>query len=364
MTRVVITGGGTGGHLMPALALAEALKEVRGDLEPVLVGAARGIEARILPERQYRYHLVPAEPLHRRQWWRNLKWPLTWRRLRRACDLILDREQPAFILGTGGYAAVGLLLRARRRGIPLALQEQNAYPGITTRWFARHARQVHLGFPEAREYLRVGPHCEVWTYGNPITPPPEPRPSLADARASLGIAVDRPVVFVMGGSQGALGINRAVARAIDRGGLDGITLLWSVGAGLWDRYRHYHAPPDRTLRPFWDPVGTAYAAADLVVARAGAMTTAELCAWGCPAILIPLPTAAADHQTRNAQALAGAGAAVYLAESELRPGVLEERVRGLLTARPRLERMKRSAVARSRPNAARDTAVRLVALVS
>lgn len=349
---------------MPALALADALTEADPDIEPVLVGAARGIEARILPERRYRFHLLPAEPLYRRQWWRNLKWPALWWHLRRQCDRILDEERPRFILGTGGYAAVPLLARARARGIAVALQEQNAYPGITTRWFARHASQVHLGFPEAREYLRVGPQTEVWAYGNPITPPPEPRPAPGEARASLGISPKRPVVFVMGGSQGALGINRAVAEALDAGGFEGLTLLWSVGARLWEGYRHYDAPPDRVLRPFWDPVGTAYAAADLVVARAGAMTTAELCAWGCPAILIPLPTAAQDHQSRNALALAGGGAAVHLAESELGPGVLEQRVMGLIRSRPKLERMQRAAVARARPNAARETALRLMALVS
>lgn len=364
MIRIVIAGGGTGGHLMPALALAEALKAERSEVEPVLVGAVRGVEARVLPERPYRYHLLPVEPIYRRNWWKNLRWPLIWWQVRRECERVLDAEQPVLVLGTGGYVAGPLLLRARHRGIPLALQEQNAYPGLTTRWLARHARQVHLGFPEARDYLRVGRGAEIHMFGNPITPPPDPRPRPELARRQLGIAADRPVLFIMGGSQGALRINQAVARALEAGAFDQLSVLWSVGPGMWERYRRYDAPPARLLRPFWDPISEAYAAADLVVARSGAMTTAELCAWGLPSVLVPLRTAAADHQTRNAQALAGAGAAVHLAESDLRPGVLEERVRGLFAAPPRLERMRGAALARAHPDAAREIARRLLALVS
>lgn len=361
--RVLIAGGGTGGHLMPALALAQALGEARSDIEPVLVGAARGVEARILPARPYRYHLLPVEPIYRRAWWRNLRWPFLWWPVRRACRRVLAEEEPALVLGTGGYAAGPVLLAAARRGIPIALQEQNAYPGITTRWLARRARQIHLGFPEARRFLRAAPTTEVLAYGNPIAPPPVPHPSPAAAREALGLDARARVLFVTGGSQGARRINETVAAMVDRDALDEITLLWSVGPALFERYQSLHAPPQRILRPFWDPIGDAYAAADLVIARGGAMTTAELCAWGLPSILIPLTAAAARHQSKNAEALAGAGAAVHLPEADLTSEGLAARVRELFDTPPRLDRMCRAARARGQPEAARKIAEALLRLV-
>jgi len=151
--RVLIAGGGTGGHLMPALALAEALVGVRGDVEPVLVGAVRGVEARILPTRPYRYHLLPTEPIYRRQWWRNARWIVVLPRLLGAVRRLLDAERPAVVVSTGGYAAGPVAFAAARRGIPIVVQEQNTVPGITTRRLAGRARQIHLGFPEAAARL-------------------------------------------------------------------------------------------------------------------------------------------------------------------------------------------------------------------
>ncbi len=277
---------------------------------------------------------------------------------------MLDAERPVLAVGTGGYAAGPVLVQALRRGIPLALQEQNAFPGITTRWLASRARQIHLGFPEARRYLKPGTVTEVYELGNPITPPPTPRPSQAEARAQLGIPDDVPAVFVMGGSQGARSINAALAAALDAGRLDNLTLLWSTGSGMWDQFRRYHQPPTRLVQAFWDPIAQAYAAADLVVARAGAMTTAELCAWGLPSVLIPLPSAAAGHQRRNAEALARAGAAVHLPESQLSAPGLAGEVRNLLEAPDRLAVMGRAAGVRGHPKAAEDIVRRMLALVS
>ena len=340
--NVVIAGGGTGGHLMPALALAEALAAARPDVDPVLVGALRGIEAQILPKKAYRYYLLPAEPFHRWAWWRNARWPLLAWRLLAECRAVLDAERPAFVVGTGGYAAGPLLFTASRRGIPVALQEQNAQPGITTRWLARRARQVHLGFPEAAGRLRPGRNTSVFTLGNPITPPELGKPRV-EARQRLGIPGESPVVLVMGGSQGARAINQAMAEALDAGLWGGTHLLWSTGPQLFEAYQRFHHPPLRQVRSFWDPIGEAYAAADLVVARSGAMTTAELCAWGLPSVLIPLPTAAADHQAANAKALDSA-----------------RRVHELLGDRDRRMRMAIAARDRGRPDAARRIAEELV----
>jgi len=360
--KILIAGGGTGGHLMPALALADAMCALSPRAEPILVGAERGVEARILPERgRYPFHLLPAEPIHRRAWWKNAKWLFRFWRLIRECQRIIDIERPVFAVGTGGYAAGPMLWVCSRRGIPFGLQEQNALPGITTRWLARRASQIHLGFPEARKHLKPGRDTEIFELGNPIIPPDSAVEREA-ARRVLGIGEETAVCFVVGGSQGARSVNRAVSAALDAGALDGVTLLWSTGPAMWDEYRRYDAPPRRIVKPFWDPVAQAYGATDIVVARAGAMTIAELSAWGLPAILIPLPLAAADHQSRNAEAMERAGSVVHLPESRLGPAELAGLVNELVGDPERLRTMSQIAIQRSQPRAAQQIAERLLTL--
>lgn len=359
--RVVIAGGGTGGHLMPALAIAAALRELRPDVEPVLVGARRGIEATLLPQRPYRFHLLSAEPLYRGAWWRNARWLVAGWRLPAQCRRVLAVERPAVLVGTGGYAAAPMLLAALLARVPIVLQEQNALPGLTTRWFARWARQVHLGFPEAERRLRPGAGTRVFAWGNPITPP-QGVPDRSAARAALGLRPDARVVFLFGGSQGAERLNAVVAELVDAGRLDGITLCWSTGPAHWERYRRYADPPRRLVRAFWDPIDEAYAACDVAVARAGAMTTAELCAFGVAAILVPFAAAAADHQTRNAQALEAAGAAVHLPEAKLTPESLLQAVRALLDHPDRAAQMRSRALARALPGVSRRIAEAILTL--
>lgn len=358
--KILLAGGGTGGHLMPALALAQALVEARADVEPVLVGAERGIEAQVLPRYPFRYQLLPIEPIYRRTWWKNLRWPLIAGRVWRSVGRVLDVERPAVVVGTGGYAAGPVVWRAQRAGIATALVEENAFPGLTTRWLARRARQVHLGFPEARARLTAGPHTAVFTLGNPVRPP-QPGDRGA-ALATLGLEPSRPTLLVFGGSQGARAINYAVAGALERRLLDAINVLWGTGAAHADALARYAVPGRVLVRGFFDPMTPVYRAADLVVARAGAMTVAELCAWGKPSILVPLPTAAADHQSGNAQALAAAGAAVHLAEDRLTPYTLAEQVLALVSDGPRLEALGARALARGHPNAAREIVSRILTL--
>jgi UDP-N-acetylglucosamine--N-acetylmuramyl-(pentapeptide) pyrophosphoryl-undecaprenol N-acetylglucosamine transferase len=365
--RVVIAGGGTGGHLMPALALATALREARPDVEPVLVGAERGVEAEVLPRHPFRYHLVPIEPVYRRAWWKNARAPLAALRAWRAVGRLLEREAPALVIGTGGYAAGPVVWRAQRRGVPTALQEQNALPGLTTRWLARGARQVHLGFPEARARLRVGPRTTVYAFGNPIRPPepgdPADPAACAAARAELGLEPARPTVLVFGGSQGAQAVNYAVAAALERHLLDAVNVVWGTGPAHAATLARYAVPGRVLVRGFFDPMSIAYRAADIVVARAGAMTVAELCAWGKASILVPLPSAAADHQRRNAQALADAGAALVLAEAELNAFTLAKTVMALVTDPAQRAALAARARARGRPDAAKAIVSKILTLL-
>jgi len=360
MTTILIAGGGTGGHLMPALAVAEQLRRDQPGWRIVLAGAERGIEARLLPERHWPYHLLPAEPIYRRQWWKNVRWPgLAWR-LIRAVDRVLDTEQPAVVLGTGGYAAGPVVWRAARRGIPTAVLEQDAFPGLTTRWLAGRVREIYLAVPEAQRQLRIRPGTEAIVTGAPIVPPDLSLRTVG--RERFGLDPTRPVVLVTGGSQGSLAVNRAVADWVRAGGTDGLQLLWATGRLTYDQFHDLHRPPEVQVFDFLDPIQPALAVASLAVTRAGMMTIAELCAWGIPSILVPLPTAAQDHQHRNARVMAEAGAAVLLPQSELTATRLGREV-GILLQDDRVRTgMSAAALGRGRPGATAEIARRIARL--
>jgi len=347
---------------MPALAIAHALQEQAPGVEPVLIGATRGVEARILPSRDFRFHLLPTEPIYRRTWWKNFRWPFVAGRLLREVGRVFETEQPAVVLGTGGYASGPVVWWAARHGIPTAIQEQNAYPGLASRWLSRRVRHVYLGLPEAQRLLRLGPNTQVFDTGNPIAPPSPGRRSAAAAKFGLGGS--RPVVLVTGGSQGARAINRAVAGWLDAGGPGDAALIWVTGRGTYEEFAGYHRPPHVQVLDFLDPMADGYAVADLVVSRAGMITVAELCAWGLPNVLVPLPTAAADHQSYNAKVLAASGASLTLPQAELTPERLREVITALLSDPARRKQMGERALARGRPQAARDIVSNLLTLIS
>jgi UDP-N-acetylglucosamine--N-acetylmuramyl-(pentapeptide) pyrophosphoryl-undecaprenol N-acetylglucosamine transferase len=346
---------------MPALALAETVREIDSSVEPVLIGSDRGVERDILPTRDFRYYLLPSEPIYRRQWWRNARWPMALLRLRRRLAALFDEERPSAVLGTGGYASAPVVWYGQRSGLPTALQEQNAIPGLATRWLTPRSRYLFLGLPEAREYLSPGRDTGVIDSGNPIV-----RPEFSirgAAREHFGLDEVTPTVLVTGGSQGSLAINRTVAKWLDQGGGQASNLLWVTGRTTHGQFAHYHRPPGVQVFDFLDPMADAYAVANMAVCRAGAVTVAELCAWGLPSILIPLPTAAGDHQTRNAEAMARSGAAWFLPQADLTPERFGDRIESLiLDPEVRIE-MSMAANERGRPNAAVDIASQVLTLL-
>jgi UDP-N-acetylglucosamine--N-acetylmuramyl-(pentapeptide) pyrophosphoryl-undecaprenol N-acetylglucosamine transferase len=359
---VVFTGGGTGGHLYPALAIARALVRVRSDVEPFFIGAHRGIERTVLPGTEFRHLLLDLHPVYRSAPWQNWK---TIRGLASAWGMLgktLGSAPPGLTVATGGYAAAATLAWCTRRRLPFVIQEQNSVPGQTNRLFSRWAREIYVGYPEAAGHLAPGASSRAVETGNPIEPPPQPLPSRADARVRWGIPADRRVLLVFGGSQGSAALNQRVDGWIAGGVPDGIHVVWATGPS---HYASYAArASDRVIvRDYLSPIADAYAVADVALTRAGAMTTAELCAWGIPALLVPLPTAAADHQTANARALAGAGAARWIRESELTPRRIDEEVRRLVDDPAALAALAAGARARARPGAAHDIATRLSRLI-
>jgi UDP-N-acetylglucosamine--N-acetylmuramyl-(pentapeptide) pyrophosphoryl-undecaprenol N-acetylglucosamine transferase len=372
LRRVLFAGGGTGGHLYPALALGAALEERVPGVEAHYVGARRGVESRVLPDRGVPHTLLPFEPLRRDRVWQN--WRLVPSLLRSAAALagLFRQLRPALVVGTGGYASAPTCGWALLRGVPVAIQEQNSYPGMTTRLLGRWARQIHLGFPEAARHLKPGKHTQVHSAGNPIRPPdPELDPRVC--RAAFGLPEDATVVLVVGGSQGARAVNRALLGALEGAAAgtlppapQGLRILWATGpahfAAVSARLAELGAAGVHAVG-YIQEMPEALAAADIAVSRAGAMATAELLAWGIPAVLVPLPTAAADHQTHNARALAEAGTGVFLPESEATPERLWAELVSLAGDTERRGRMAAAARERARPDAARTIAGQLAELL-
>ncbi|HEV8214284.1 MAG TPA: glycosyltransferase [Gemmatimonadaceae bacterium] len=363
MTRIVFAGGGTGGHLYPGIAIARALKRLDPSVEPFFVGAQRGIERDVLPKTEFPHLLLDLHPLYRRAVWKN--WLTAtrafgaWRRI----GAMVKQERPALVVGTGGYAAGLMLAYAVAHRIPIAQQAGDSLPGLTARTFSRWSLEIYLNFPEAARVLDSHHEGSLIDTGAPIEPPPSPRPERGAARATWAFPErGGRVLLIYGGSQGSLAINRVVAEWIDRGLPENLYLIWGTGRATYDRFKSCEGPRVR-VRDYLSPIADAYAAADLALARAGAMTTAELFAWGIPAVLIPLPTAAADHQTTNAVTLERAGAAVHLPQAQLTVERLDGTIRRLLENSSELRRLAQGASERARPHAADDIARRILALI-
>jgi len=361
--RVIFAGGGTGGHLYPGLAIARALKKADPRVEPFFIGAKRGIERDVLPQVGWAFELLDLHPLYRSRPWENWK---TIRGAMSAWRMIAGEvrsEHPACVVATGGYASGLALGYATTHKIPIVLQEQNTFPGITTRFFSRFASQIHLGFPEARSHISPSKKTEVFDSGNPIEPPPADAFEKAPARGKWGFPeTGGSVLLVYGGSQGSKAMNDVVAAWVDEGLPPDLFVIWATGKANYDSLARYETARVK-VRAYIAPISEAYRAADFALTRAGAMATAELCAWGIPAIVVPLPTAAADHQTANAKALAAAGAAEMIRQSDLNTQSLSRAVESMLSNPTKLATMRAKALERARPTAAADIAQHILRLV-
>jgi len=370
--RVLIAGGGTGGHLYPGLALARAFEVREGGADVYFLGARRGVEARVLPERGVAHELLPFEPIRRSRVWENWRLVPALSRVAVGLRRVFRDFRPDLVVGTGGYASGPAVAWGAMKNVPTAIQEQNSFPGITTRWLAGRVRQIHLAFPEALAYLRPGPQTQVFELGNPIIPPDRSLDRSA-ARQRFGLG-DGPVVLVVGGSQGARAINEALLHDLSAAGTGtvparppGLQILWATGP---TNFADVSTSVDRLgiaswvrVEPYIDEMPLALAAADLAVSRAGAMALAELCAWGIPGILVPFPHAAANHQVHNARAMADAGAAVMITEPDLVDGRLWSEVCGLAADSVRRNEIAARAAERGHPEAAAEIVEKLLTLL-
>lgn len=314
--KLVIAGGGTGGHLFPGIAIAESIKEIDPTSEVLFVGTEKGIEVRAVPKAGFPLELIEVGGLKRVSLQKRLA---TAARLPRALlqsRAILQRFGADAVIGVGGYASGPVLLAARLLGLPTAICEQNSVPGFTNKVLGRFVRRVFLTFEAARAFF---PAARTVVVGNPV------RRSFREAAARAAVPFERGLVFTFGGSQGARPLNEAVPKALALlKETHGVRALHQAGkddvAGVEAGYRD--AGVDAEVTPFIDDMVAAYRRAHVVICRAGATSCAEILALGVPAILVPFPQAADDHQTKNAQDLERLGACVLIPQAEMTPAVL------------------------------------------
>lgn len=310
--KIIISGGGTGGHVYPAIAIANALKE-KGIKDILFVGAIGKLEMEKVPNAGYEIEGLDIQGFHRTRKWRNILFPFRLIKSLLKARKIIDKFGPDVVVGVGGYASGPVLRIAQSKGISTVIQEQNSYPGITNKLLAKKANRIFVAYDKMDEFFD---QRKMLVTGNPV------RTDLLDlgdsrqaAYSHFDLDLSKRTIFLTGGSLGARAINMAVRAQTELiKEFKDIQLLWQVGKIYYEEYSkselaqmsHVH------ILPFVDRMDLAYAAADLVVCRAGALTISELCLVAKPAILLPSPNVAEDHQTKNANALVTADAALMI----------------------------------------------------
>ncbi len=347
-TTVFLAGGGTGGHVFPLLAVAQQLTSLHPGLEPIFIGTDRGLEARLVPAAGYRLELMSALPFRGVGLAGASRSLLMVARSLPRSRALLQRHAPRAVLSVGGYAAVPIAIAARLSGIPLALMEPNATPGLAQRLAGPSARRVYTAFAETRKYFAPSRVLET---GVALRAGFTPRPYAWAGKGQL------LRILVLGGSQGARSLNELVAPALSKVRVP-LAITHQVGRGNLIALRQRYAElkrPGASVIEFIEDMASAIANADLVISRAGAGAVAELCAVGRPSILVPLPISG-DHQLHNALGLAAAGGALCMTSAEATPDTLAERITELASDPERLGKMADSARAWGRPDAARKIA--------
>lgn len=327
MPRIVISGGGTGGHIYPAIGIARELMQLDTETEVVFIGGVDRLESTLVPQHGFRFLPISVAGFPRSLTWRWI--PVIYK----VCSgfvkslWLLKNLKPSVVVGTGGYVCGPVLLAAILLGIPTVIQEQNAVPGLTNRILARWTKAIYLALETAGTHF---PAEKTAVMGNPIRRTIGSVKRNRETYDSLGLDPERKTVFVMGGSQGAQAINQNVMDALDN--LESVhqqlQFVHQTGKADYEavKTRYQTSSIQHLVQPYFDPIETIYSITDLMVCRAGGMTIAEIAACGIPAIFIPLPTAAGNHQSLNAQAVADAGGGVMIDQRTLTGRKLAEAI--------------------------------------
>ncbi len=352
MAKIIISGGGTGGHVFPAIAIADAIKKIRPDADILFVGAKGKIEMEKVPKAGYPIEGLWISGFHRKLTLRNLLFPLKllmsmWKAYR-----IVSRFKPDVAVGVGGYASGPLLRAATSRGVPALLQEQNSFAGVTNRLLAGKAKKVCVAYEKMERYF---PAEKIVLTGNPVRRDLAAlKVTAAEGLKHFDLANGKKTIFVFGGSLGARSINEAMAA--NAGLLErqtDVQVLWQAGSLYYETYKDCETArlPNVRLVAFIDRMDLAYAMADLVICRAGALTISELCLVGKAALLVPSPNVSEDHQTKNARALVEKEAALLLPDGDAKELIMAQALQ-LLNNEPQLEKLRQNIRLLARPDAA------------
>lgn len=319
--KVIMTGGGTGGHIYPAIAIADEIKNRFSDAKILFVGAQRGLEKTLVPENGYDIELIPVQGFNRKNLLKNVKVLKDLNEGNKKSKGILSRFNPDVVIGTGGYASASVVRMAQKMGIPTYIHEQNAFPGVTNKMLEKRVQKTFLGFEEASEYFKH-PEKHVVS-GNPV------RKDFFDmvpvkARKELGFKKDDFVVLAFGGSQGAGRINKAMLSVIEAfNGMKDMKICLATGRFYYDailnelKNMNVEIASNIEIMEYITDINRYLAAADMVISRSGAITVAEVTVCGKPAIFIPSPLATGNHQYFNAKAVSEKGGAMVIEEKDL-----------------------------------------------
>lgn len=349
--KVLFTGGGTGGHLYPALAVADELKGLRADAEIVFIGTPDRIESRVVPESGYAFEAIPMRGLPRKSVTGLIGYMFHFSRSIYRALVKIRRIQPDVAVGSGGYVSVPPLLAAKVFGIPLILMESNSFPGLATKLLQRFADVVHLNYSEAGKYIKDKNKIRIT--GNPVR-----KSKVTETRIELRtqnrIPADKKVILILGGSLGAGSMNRRIGSVLADLLSGDKYIIWQTGQKDFENCSSYSGESIHIV-PFIKNIADYYTMADIVVCRAGATTLTELSMFGLPAVLVPSPNVTDDHQTANAQSLINAGAAVMVKENAIE-SELVNKVNKILSDEKLYTTFKNNISALARPEAAKVVA--------
>jgi len=347
---VVIAGGGTGGHLFPAIALGEEITKIKTNLKIHYIGSIYGIEKNVLPKRNLTHTLLPITGLQRNlsftSAYKNFLLPFRIIKSKNEIKKLFQSINPGLIIGTGGYASAIPLNEGVKRSIPIVIQEQNAFPGITTRMFSSKAAKTFIAFKEAQKFI----NSKCILRGNPIRESIN-NGSREDGLKSFDLNTEKLTLLIFGGSQGSYFINSIVKMAINELKKLNIQIIWQTGPLHYNDFSNYECETVKVV-PFIENMADAYAVSDLVIARSGAITCSELTYCGKPSILFPFKAAAGDHQSKNAMALSRKGAALVLDEKKNNKNDLIDAISNIILSNETLKKMKSSSLSMSSPNSA------------
>ncbi|MFQ5639533.1 MAG: undecaprenyldiphospho-muramoylpentapeptide beta-N-acetylglucosaminyltransferase [bacterium] len=349
--RIVIAGGGTGGHLYPGISLAEEIQK-RGQSEIMFVGTSYGIENQVLPDLPYTFKKVWIRGLQRKLTLANILFPLRLFVSVIQSGYFFSKFKPQAVIGTGGYVSGPALLAALILRIPTIIQEQNSYPGLVNRTLGKWVDQIHVTYEDSLNYFKK--YKKAFISGNPIRGELGNRNKIS-ALQTFRLQKNKITLFIFGGSQGAHAINSVVLNCLEKAlAIGELQILWATGNRDYERINRTCQNYEHrvSVHPFIYDMPSAYAVADFVVCRAGASTLSEITACGLPSILIPYPYATAGHQDFNAKSLEKAGAAWTVYEENLSESLLIEKITTLVSDSQQRESMARAARKLGKPEAA------------